>query len=82
MLCRDQAIVYPNDFEDGVSCLKYQTAQDAIHKAREWLLRPDDLNALRIAGHAHALNHHTNYKRACMMLDYVGMGDKAKVLAS
>jgi len=73
VLCTDKSpIVINNDFEDGISCIKFENADELIAKINSYLNSYDVYNRIRANCYNHFERFHTTIERARQFLKDCG----------
>ena len=78
MLAERMPIVIPDDFEDGVSAVLFNDAEDLTGKMEYYLEHPDEAATIARAGRLHLLKHHTSVARAQQMLAWIHKAESAR----
>jgi hypothetical protein len=74
VLCRmPSPIEIPNDFQDGVNCVEFSTADELREKITHYLNNSSVYNTLRANSLEHFKKFHTTKARAQQMLDACGL---------
>jgi hypothetical protein len=71
MLCAQTRLKIDHDFLDKQSCLKFETADEAVELAREYLQKKDELLKIGYAGREVSLKYNLSTHRAQKILDEV-----------
>ena len=76
ILCRmPSPIEIPNDFEDGVNCVEFNTIDELKDKISHYLKHPIVYNTVRLKSLEHFKKFHTTEARARYMLEKIGIGN-------
>jgi spore maturation protein CgeB len=75
VLCRQPSpIEIPDDFEDGVNCVEFNTVDELKDKIEYYLKHPTVYNTMREKSLEHFKKFHTTEARARYMLEKIGIG--------
>lgn len=71
LLAERPPIIIPNNFEDGISAVFFETMSELESKLDYYLKHPDEAARIAAHGYAHYLKHHTTTARARYFLSTV-----------